>query len=225
MNNNLNRGKTTARPASKPAQLVATDDTRAIFNAANERAKAKGQMAVPGFLRFEKLLKAGTNRYSFSPLKDSNSDTVTERKLDRNDEFTITELAVFLMKRTAATAGCEVLQTYPNATVFPTGPTLNAAHLEAVYNGNLSLQVGNTKFVEAMDLNRFRSVPTTLQSSGNANSERSERDGFAKLTPQITIKGDVKTTIDIEIPTFDSMLLGTDVFVVIMARGFQITAK
>lgn len=225
MANDLNRGRTTARPAKKQAAIVTTDDTRAIFNSANEKAKSQGLMAVPGFLRFEKLLKAGTNRYEFSPLRDSNSDTVTERKLDRNDQFTMTEFAVLLMKRTAATAGCEVLQSYPNATVFPTGPTLNAAHLEAVYNGSLSLQVGNKKYIEAMDLNRFRSVPTTLQSASNANSERSERDGFTKLTPQITINGDIKTTIGIEIPTFDGMLLGTDVFLVVIARGFQITAK
>lgn len=221
-----NRGRQTARPARKQAALVTTDDTRAIYNAANEKAKAEGLMATPGYLRIEKLIVGGQNRYQFSILKDSNSDSITERKLDRNDKFTITELGIFLMKRSSSTKGIEVLQTYPNATVFAASTgVLNPAHLEAIYNGNLSLSVASTKFIEGMDLNRFRMVPQLIQSASAANSQRSERDGFTKLTPQVTINGDVKTSFDIEVPTFAGMEVGTDCYLVLIARGFQITAK
>lgn len=217
------------RPRKAANQMVMTDDQRAIFNSVNAKAKADGKIATPGHIRIEKLLKAGQNRYTLSVVRDSNSDSVTEKKLDRNDKFTITEIGVFLFKRTAATAGIEVLQTYPNATVFPAGGSgataLNPAHLEVLYNGSLSLSVGQTRFIESLDLNRFRKVPQLIQSGTNANSQREEKDGFIKMTPQITIDGDVKTSFEIEVPAVASLELSNDVYFALIARGFQITAK
>lgn len=224
---NPNRGQNRKPGKAAPAQkMVMSDDNRAIFNNVNAKAKQEGKIATPGYIRLEKLLTAGKNRYQFTFLRDSNSDTVTERKLDRNDKFTITELGIFLMKRASGTAGIEVLQTYPNASAFPVSSgVLNPAHLEFLYNGSMSLSVGQTKFIEALDLNRFRKVPQMIQTSSVVNSQREEKDGFIKMTPQITIDGDAKTTLEIEVPAIASLELGTDVFVVIVARGFQVTAK
>jgi len=231
---------------------VSTDRERAIFNRLSEKYKQTGQIVTPGFVRIEKKIQNGNPKYDFQILRDTNSDFVTEQKLDRNDKFLATHLGILLMNRifliageggdTESPIGQEVLQTYPNAEVFES----RAADLEALYNGKLSIMVGQTKYVEALDTRRFRYVPTSQQIiAGNGatptelniaiirQSEQHENSGFISLTPQIEFDGDQKNQITLEAPidarhviqnTGRGTLKGES-YLVLMMRGFLVTNR
>ncbi len=225
---------------------ISTDRERAIFNRLAAAEREKNKIVTPGFIRVEKLLQNGNPKMDFQVLRDTNSDSITEQKLDRNDKFLATHLGLFLMLRDPSITGAEVLQTYPNAEVFDAmdgdDPTLylrDARHLETIYNGKLSITVGQTKYVEALDTRRFRNVPTSQQItiedatpvviSKIGNSEQSEKTGFIDLTPQITFDGDQKNLITLEAPISGSHKIQSSTaplaYVVLVMRGFLITNR
>lgn len=230
----------------RPAQVVVSNDhERGIYQKTVDEHKANGKMVIPGFLRIEQKIVNGKTIYTYPITRDSNSDTITELKLDRNDAFKVTHLGFFLMKRVNTLIGHEVLQTYPNYIRFPQNGSpisFDPTHLDAFYNGKLGLSVGQTKWIEAMDTRRFRIVPQAQESfttNGNtppslisyvAHSEQEEKTGFIDMTPQITLDGNEKNSLFVEAPIQAGHLVAntvanTDNFLVIIMRGLLITAR
>lgn len=241
-----------AMAPAKANVTVTNDRERGIFAKVKQKWEQEGRIATPGFLRIEQQIVNGKGRYQFAVTKDSNSDTVTEAKLDRNDKFLITHLGLFLMRRETALPGIEVLQTYPNPVVFDYSTSSYAAHMEALYNGFLSIQVGQTVFIEKMDTRRFRVVPVTQKAAFAAvdgtdgagaastlaiassmliaNSSANGFDGFIELTPQFEVDGDGKTALVIEAPVHSNAKVaatesGYTYQMVLMARGFLGTRR
>ncbi len=214
--------------------VISPDRKRAIFSQvlANKGINTDNAIVSEGYIRIERRLENGRNKISFSIVRDANSDTPTERKIDRNDKFLVTEMGIFLMHRSESKRGIEVLQTYPNTKVFVAkdgGDTI-ANDLEAIYNGNISVKVGQTKFIEGMDLLRFRNVPQTQQNATNANSQSTGKQGFFETTPQILFDGNQKHEIDIELPIDSTVTIASDVadhnnYIVLFCRGFLISNK
>ncbi len=207
---------------------------RGVFSAAQNKFKELGLIATPGFIRIEQKIVAGKGKYIFKVTRDSNSDSVTEQKLERNDQFMSSQIGLFLMKRVDTYAGSEILCTYPDVTIFTN--STNAAHLEVFYNGKLSVTIGQTKWIEALDTRRFRNVPQRQGQPAIASiqsvfiNELHDNDGFFKLTPQITIDGDAKNEIAIEAPINASHIVvgagaGTENYLVLIIRGFLGTIK
>jgi hypothetical protein len=206
--------------------IVSTDRQRAIYAQALSIAKSENRIVTPSHLRIEQTIANGKNKYIFSMTKDSNSDSVTEKKLDRNDKFLVTHVGMMLVKRLSTLKGGEVVQSYPNPVVFADDSTnFIGAHLEVLYNGKLSFAVGQVKWIEDLDTLSFRRVPDAQQTAAAfaainasgaeansaviaaatkailmANSGFSLKDTLVELTPQITIDGDQKTEITIEAP-------------------------
>jgi len=226
------RGQKVA-PKGKSGVVISPDRKRAIYTQvlANKNINVENSIISEGFIRVETKLKNGSGIYDFSIVRDSNSDSITERKIDRNDKFLVTELAFFLMCRNENKKGVEVLQTYPNPVVFlKLDKTSSFTDLECIFNGKLSVKVGQTNFIEGMDLLRFRHVPQVQQSSANANSEASGKMGFFETTPQILLSGDQKNEIRIEAPVDSSAVIandnvGTNNYIVMMCRGFLVSTK
>lgn len=211
------------------------DRSRSIYNNLDE--KYPGLIKTPGYIRIEKKIYNGQTKYDFICTRDGNADTVTENKLDRNDKFVVTHMGLFLMKRLSTLIGAEVLQSYPNEMVFADVSTdFIGEHLEAIYNGKLGLKVGQTNFIEGMDLRRFRNVPTAQELTFNsttskvANSGQTEKTGFVEMTPQVTIDGNAKAMITIDAPVASSHKVAhttsnTDNFIVLVLRGFLVTGR
>ena len=219
---------------AKTGVVISPDRKRSIYTQvlANKNINAENSVISEGYIRVESKLVNGRGVYDFSIVHDNNSDSVTERKIDRNDKFLVTELALFLMARDETKKGAEVLQSYPNPIVFAkkAGNRDFFADLESIYNGRLSIKVGTTMFIEGMDVLRFRNVPQTQQSSGNANSQTVGKGGFFETTPQILLSGNQKNDIKIEIPVDASALIANDNtdtnnYLVLFCRGFLITNK
>lgn len=209
--------------------VISPDRMRSIFT--NLKSfRDQGFITVPGFFRVESLIKNGQSKYSFPIQKDSNSDQLTESKLDRNDKFMLTHLGLFLMKRLTTKPGIEVLQTYPNIQEFADDSTnFLGADLEAFYNGHMSLKVGQTTFIERLDTRRFRAIEDTQQSSASTKSSARENSGFIEMTPQVMLEVDQKIEIAVEAPTafakVQNTVANTNNYLVLVGRGFLITRK
>lgn len=220
------------QPSDKLPILMNGNRDAAIFAVLKRRfADQPGVIITPGYIRIEQAISNGKPRYQFSVTKDSNADTVTEVKLDRNDQFIATHTGLFLMKRLSTKTGGEVLQTYPNPTAIADDSTnFLCADLEAFYNGHLSVQVGQTIFIEKMDLRRFRSVEQNIESSSITKSSAGEFSGFSELTPQIELDGNGKSIIAIEAPIHSTAKVANTVsnttnYLVLMFRGFLVTRR
>jgi hypothetical protein len=213
--------------------VISPDRKRSIYTQvlANKNINAENSIISEGYIRVETKLINGKGIYEFSIVRDSNSDSITERKIDRNDKFLVTELAFFLMARLETKKGVEVLQTYPNPVVFTNkAKTGSFTDLECMFNGRLSVKVGQTNFIEGMDTLRFRNVPQVQQSSSNANTQSGGKMGFFETTPQILLSGDQKNEIRIEAPVDSAALISNDNdntnnYIVMMCRGFLISSK
>lgn len=221
---------TTKQVSRQAGTVISLDRKRSIYSFLNAKY-GKTKMITESFLRIEKSIANGTTNYDFSITKDTNSDTVTERKLDRKDMFHITHIGVFLMKRNSTKLGIEVLQTYPNPIVFPDDSTnFLGADLECFYNGSIQIKVGQTVYLEALDTRRFRAVEENIESSTITKSSAREYTGICELTPQLTLNGDQKTDVILTAPVASGAKVANTVanmtnYVVLFIRGFLITNK
>lgn len=179
--------------APKKTVLPTGDRGRDIFN--RVKNTHPGKIVQPSYLRSEVVLRNGRPSYEFSFIKDGNSDAVTERKLDRNDQFVVTQLGLFWAHRIDGSEGSELLRT--NEIYLADGTNVNSSHygevrgaLSVLYNGSIAITVGQTKFLEALDTYQFRS-----EAAGNLKDA-----GFIELTPQVVLQGAQKNTIALTLP-------------------------
>ncbi len=150
--------------------LVALD--REYFKAVYSEFGAKGAPS-PSYLRVEQTLGNTKNRYSFD-IKKTGAEIATERKLDRNDVFVVTHIGVYLIAQVSTTIGIEVLQTYPNADIFVAATGFTPDHLNLIYSGHMELKIGSKVNIEALDMNKFRYVPTSQQEAATSKIAYSE---------------------------------------------------
>jgi hypothetical protein len=213
----------------KPLQVVSSDKNRNALEALRNDPNLNGRTMSPSFLRVEQKIVNGKPVYNFNLTKDTNSDSVTERKLDVNDSFLITEIGLKLMKRLSTKIGGEVLQTYPNIQEFAdVSTTFLGADLEAFYNGLMELTVKQKVQIEAMDTNQFRYVSETQQSSASTKSSGDMHAGMVSITPNIRINGTDKNSLKVSAPVASSALVAhttanTDNYLVLFIRGFLIS--
>jgi len=214
---------------AKKVVVSTPDRNRAIFD---RLAKANPDRLVqPSYIRVEQVIKNGRPTIEFSVVKDNNSDTVTERKIDRNDRFVITHLGFFLAKRKAGLEGVEVLHTFPNLVEFADdAANFIGAHLESVYQGNFGLSVGQTKYLESLDMLRFRHVPDTQKSAAGNHSSFNLDAGLVELTPQIMLDGSQKNSLTVTCPfpagaKVQNTVADTSNLLVLFARGYLLTKR
>ncbi len=190
-----------------------------------EFGKDHGYIISPGFLRAEQTLSNSKGKYSFD-LKKNGNEIATEVKLDRNDLFVVEKLGLYLSLQDSTTIGKEVLQSYPNNTVF-TSTALVPADLEVIYNGFSSLKIGNRVNIENLSNQVFRYVPETQQSSATTKSNTSLDDATYKPAPLIMLHGTMDIVYTVEFPTFATIAITTSVAntttkLVLMPFGFLV---
>lgn len=187
-----------------------------------------GSKITPSTLRVERPITNGNQTYQFRFSQDSNSDTLTERKMAISDKFRVVEIGMFLINRLTTSIYTEVLQTYPNIFVFPdVSSTFYGIHLEVFYNGYLGLKVDQDVVIEELDTFRFRKAGALQQSSATTKSSMIDKEGFISDIPSITLDGSKQNVLEIKAPITDIHLVKHPTtnythMLVVIARGFRI---
>ncbi|MFZ4741661.1 MAG: hypothetical protein ACOYLE_10910 [Bacteroidales bacterium] len=200
---------------------------RAIFNFA--KSKYPGYNPAPSFLRVEATLNTN-NTYSF---RFQNVDTVgkTERKLDRNDVFVMSNIALLLSAQNSTTIGTEILQSYPNALIFTGNSGADATSLETIYAGKTQLKIADRIELEAFPNLYFRNVPTlqkraltTSVEGAIADSSFNVKDCMYELPSLIDLQGSDDATLTVDFPALTGTALtpGSNITyrLVFFATGF-----
>lgn len=190
-------------------QVISTDRDRAIHLNNSLKAEYSGKELVPGYLRLEAQVTNQTGKLKFPTFTgDSNLVYATEKRLNRNDAFIVTEIAAMLLKQDVAnlkTNGLPV--SYPNITVF--GATA-AADLMAIYtSGKLNIEIDKKRWVPDLDMLRFLDIPETQQSGATNFDQFSLKRVAKKMTPQFVINGNGSNEISIDFETYAGFAGGT----------------
>lgn len=194
------------------------------------RGIEQGSDIMPFTFRSELKLDNNTQNYDFPVLvEDSVARSKTENRINKNDRFYITSLGLFLLKRTTGKEGLDVLQTYPNAVVFPdVASQFNNEHLEVVYNGKFRVEIDQKAVIEELPAQEFRVVPQTLQLAADTYSQRDNSMGMVDLPAYVVLNGNATNLLRLTIPSFSGMLINdststtTENRVVLVAKGFLV---
>jgi len=184
--------------------LVALD--REYFNKVLS-TYGKDKMPNPSYLRVEQALNNTKNRYSFD-IKKTGSEVATERKLDRNDIFVVTHIGVYLIAQVSTSIGLEVLQTYPNPDIFVSATGFTPNHLNTIYSGHMEIKIGSKVNFEALDMNKFRFVPTSQQEATNnyINYSEFDLDAFSYWPGSLLyLHGTQNIEVHIDIPSITGL--------------------
>jgi len=133
-----------------------------------------------GYVRFEQPMVVGQTNILFPILvnQSTGGQFNTEQRVNLQDAFVTSELAVFLYAPSSATATNVPLLSYPNTTQFSTAGSAAAA--ETIYHSYLTLSINKQVVVPFWDIWRSRLTKQTQQSvaiaAGTAQDQLSGRD-------------------------------------------------
>lgn len=185
---------------------------RNLFKSVKEWLKNQNDVGTsvpePSYLRVEQAFVNGQGTYSFN-IKVESSSVVTERKLERNDIFCCTHLAVYLIKQNTSEIGKEVLQTYPNAQIFTSASAYDLTDLNAVYNGYLWIKTEQKVNAEAIPMNKFLWIPETQQASATTYSQFNVEEAAYWPGNVFFFKGWSSIEIKIQFPTWSGQTTQT----------------
>lgn len=188
---------------------------RATYNALKRKFNVGKSSVIitPGYLRSEQVL--GTqNQVNFPILvNEGTAPRSTERRLGISDAFVITDIGFRIGRLTGAapqaTPGPILLESFVNPAVFTVAA--EAAALQTMYNGFLSVKVGSITYIEALDLLRFVLVGqaqrgmTLFTASTYGQSEQHGLSDLSDIVPTITFGGLEKNTVQITLPESAAM--------------------
>jgi len=186
-----------------------------------------------------------TGVVSFNPLAAAgNNELAIERRLPISDTFAITHMGFFLGKVTGTVTDAKlakmVKQTYPNSSVFSAAN--DAANLEAIYNGFLTIGVNQVNYIDGLDMQRFRTVPTSQQGTTTtqivdvagtgletttqaASGYGQDVSTFGPLTPAFYINGKDNLKFSVELPEATDLNVdtgNTENYAIFVLRGYKI---
>lgn len=214
-------------------QIRPEDASRADANYFIDLYKDSPDVIVTaGYLRFEQSLQNTLTGVQFNILENQGTVNVTEKRLSLPDAFHITKIFIGIMKAGTTTAATQAqiaaatVRTFPNITIF-SNATENAA-LESLYNGNYTIKVGTTTFVDRDSMRKFRRAGTSQQGQGPAQTilmdEFNAPDfGFYSMTPTVRLSGADTNVISVNLP-ISANTAGTSSqnFIVCEVRGFYV---
>jgi hypothetical protein len=160
-----------------------------------------------------------------------------EKRLNISDSFIVLSIGVYLGQSpttgtatpTAAQNAQTQLYTYRNTQQF-------IAAVDSVYNGYLSIKIGNVNWFPAISLRKFYRVPQAQQVAAGTNQNGIGKDewetdyGLMKLTPTLTLNGNGNNDFTVTLPdgstsliaasgTYNSLVLFLDGIILPNAAG------
>lgn len=170
-------------------------------------------------LRLEKELSADRSSYNFDLYQNSGSDRPLEKKLNRNDVFCITHLALGVCKQDTTTSPKQYgnFRVYHNADPnyfigAPAGQVEEWVSVQTVWNGKLTVKTNTTDRLQEFLTQMLEYIPErghTKQAAPQINDEwgqygpSMEEKGYFKLTPNIILNGQQNNRITLELGSGD----------------------
>lgn len=169
---------------------------------------------TPALLRLEQVLVATRSKYTFNFYENQGADRTLERKLNRNDLFMITDIALGIVKQDAVAgdyANFPVF-TFPDGNYFSgaAGGVLEVDALHTIYNGRLNFLTKPVQRIENLLTYQLKFVPdsqTLLQAGTQLADEypqfgptEAER-GFLKVQPNLILSGQENHQVELELGT------------------------
>ncbi len=188
---------------------VSTNEERAIYSRiqglVEKETGMKNLQINQKTLRLEQALSSAKNQYSFDIRENKGSDRELEVKLNPNDLFFITHMAICIAQQDETTTpkryGNYPLHTFPDPQVFIGNDTANLEEwqaLEGIYNGLISIKTSPVERFIDFPTFHFRYVPergVQKQAAPQINDEPAQygpgldKRGFFALTPNLILDG------------------------------------
>ena len=165
-----------------------------------------------------------------------------EKRLNISDSFIVLSIGIYIGRSATTTTANPTnaqnattkLHTYPNPGIFTAAN--EATNLETVYNGYLSIKIGNVNWFPAISARNYYEVPQSQQVAAAVNQNGIGRDefrkqmGLMKLTPTITLNGNGNNDFTLQLPdsslslaaasgSFNSLVLYMDGIILPNAAG------
>lgn len=132
----------------------------------------------------------------------------TEKRLQLQDVFIVSSVAVLCAKPASSTDGMFDLFTYGNKTVFSSSNT--AASIQGAYaNGNISMIIDNDQILPYYPLNWHMRAPETQQAANvgysasgvtQVDSRDGSNDGIIQIEPNFILAGNAQIDANINLP-------------------------
>jgi hypothetical protein len=167
--------------------------SRMVFENAKTLVRSLGYSVehaklTQSYLRSEVALSTSIANYHIPVLVNdtqNGSTRVNEKRLNLQDIFVTTEIAVLIGIGTATSTKAK-LYTYPNATAFTSATDDD---LWSIYNGYLNLTINNEQILPSWDVLRHYFVPQTQQSASTTDQWAAGSDAFYPVEPGIVMNG------------------------------------
>jgi hypothetical protein len=148
---------------------------------------------------------AGSSSYTFGVLQNQQPILNGEIRLDLQDMFVVTTIAVCFSG--TYTVGANAFRGYFFSPPFQAD--LASLPMMALYNGTLSCDINNVRYLDRWDIMRhYNAGQTQLQGFAGAATEFFQQNqiagntsGFFPVDPGIVLNGDAKNTFTIQMPT------------------------
>lgn len=189
---------------------------REIFDNARALLSVNGYNVVQAKLtqsqlRSEAAMSASVTRFHMPILiNDSQNGNAfnTEKRLQLQDVFIVSAIALAVAKPASATDGMFDLFTYGNSTVFSASNT--AASVKGAYaNGNLSMIVDNDQVLPYLPTNLLYRAPITQQGANVGyttsgvnltDSRDGSNDGIFQIEPNFILSGNAQIDVSLNLP-------------------------
>ena len=167
--------------------------SRMVFENAKTLVRSLGYSVehaklTQSYLRSEVALSTSIANYHIPVLVNdtqNGSTRVNEKRLNLQDIFVTTEIAVLIGIGTATSTKAK-LYTYPNAPAFTSATDDD---LWSIYNGYLNLTINNEQILPSWDVLRHYFVPQTQQSASTTDQWAAGSDAFYPVEPGIVMNG------------------------------------
>lgn len=186
---------------AQSVQVINSDRWRADYLVHQTSERFKNSKLIPDTMRLECAFNNNNGKLTFNTfVGNAQTQTLTERRLDRNDAFVALAWRIGLLKQADGTTNGRIL-TYPNITVFGAAA---AAFLMAFYQGIVRMNIDNKDEVKAFPVGAFLEIPETQQTAGtNYDEYKGFSSGILPCVPNLIIDGDKKNEIEIEFPIYN----------------------
>ena len=196
--------------------------SRMVFENAKTLVRSLGYSVehaklTQSYLRSEVALSTSIANYHIPVLVNdtqNGASRVNERRLQLQDVFVCTELAVFIGIGTSSNTAAK-LYTYPNATAFTSATDDN---LWSIYNGYLNLTINNEQILPSWDVIRHYFVPQTQQSASTTDQWAAGSDGFYPVEPGIVMNGAANINFQLTANGAPATVLSNS-FICVIQRG------
>ncbi len=200
------------------------DNARALLSA--NGYDVKSAKLTQSQLRSEVAMSSSVTRFHFPILiNDSQNGNAfnTEKRLQLQDVFIVSAIALAVAKPASATDGMFELFTYSNLTKFSAANT--AASVRGAYsNGNISMIVDNDQVLPYLPTNLLYRAPETQEgvdvgytSSGVdlVDSRDASNDGIFQIEPNFILSGNAQIDVSLNLPAALTAVEGNSRFVLL----------